>query len=178
MIVCLSTSSPFASIATFDDGGQLMSSHSREVPRAALGACLEWLEEMTKGRPVTGYVADIGPGSFTGVRVAVMLAKILAFTRGVACAGIPAWDLLPAGNRAIPSKAGEWFVRQNGEVVRRALAEPELANTTGYGKGFQSPVYPDAARLDVAQIVWQEPHKLIPAYLIEPSISKPKERAR
>lgn len=178
MIVAFSTSSPVVSVA-FIAGPQVWST-SREVPRAASGACLEMLEQLLREANaeldhVEEFVADVGPGSFIGVRVAVMLAKTLAMTQGVMVRGVTSFDLIsPSETVAFPSRKGEWFVRTPGEVPTRAVEIPP--EVVGYGLEGIEPTYPHAERvlalLNCAPRM--RPEDLRPEPLMEPSISTPK----
>lgn len=122
----------------------------------------------------TGFVADVGPGSFTGVRVGVTLAKTFGYLGSVPTAGVPAFDLisreLPA---VVPNRKGEWFLRlpgQTAELVRELPAE-----FVGYGAGDPE-TFPDPARVAglLGKLRWVGAEALTPAYLVEPSISQPK----
>lgn len=120
------------------------------------------------------FVADIGPGSFIGVRVGVTLAKALAWCYGKPCAGVSAFDLIaPNALVAFPSKRGEYFVRDGSRV---SIATEPPVNAIGFGPHFETPTYPDPAR---AGLIWNDlrpvdPAHLIPDYVLEPSISTPK----
>jgi len=123
------------------------------------------------------FLADLGPGSFTGVRVGVTLAKAFAFALGVKAGGADAFDLIdPQAAVVIPSKRGEWFVRIPGQPVMRTNDLPR-GPFVGFGPCLADQTYPDAkgfsAVLDRVQPVAAE--QLLPAYLIEPSISMPKK---
>jgi tRNA threonylcarbamoyl adenosine modification protein YeaZ len=48
-------------------------------------------------RDLDGIVVGIGPGSFTGVRIAVSVAKALAFASGVPLWGVPTLDVVAQG---------------------------------------------------------------------------------
>ena len=147
----------------------------------ASGACLTGLERLMSEHAFTleeadGFVADIGPGSFTGVRVGVTLAKVLAWSHSKQAAGLSSFDLIDSVNAVfVPSKKAEWFVRIAGEEPFRTERPLELG-TTGYGSGIVDPTYPSASgfasRLDALE--WVSPEQLVPLYLIEPSISQPK----
>lgn len=181
MIVAFSTSSPQASVALIAADGPVMASRSKMAPMQASGACLEMLRELldecgTSLEKATVFAADLGPGSFTGVKVAVTLAKTFAFSRGVLAMGASSFDLIsPEETVALPSKKGEWFVRRPGEGPIR---QPELPNEpfVGYGPGIETVRYPEAASFVnlVDTLTPIEPQMLLPNYLIEPSISLPK----
>jgi tRNA threonylcarbamoyladenosine biosynthesis protein TsaB len=125
----------------------------------------------------TLFAADLGPGSFTGVKVAVTIAKTLAYALGKPAAGTASFDLIdPAGVVVMPSKRGEFFIRQPGEEPVRSHSLP-AGPFTGFGPEVESPVYPEAFRFSAVldRLHPVEPERLVPNYLIEPSISVPKK---
>jgi hypothetical protein len=138
---------------------------------------MEMLQSMkTAGFQVsqtTLFLADLGPGSFTGVRVGVVLAKTLGYAFGVPVGGADAFDLIDTDNVvALPSRKGEFFVRIPGKEPFQTEIAPEGA----VGYGFEPRTPPDAKRFD-ALLFDIEPRSAIefmPKYLIEPSISIPK----
>lgn len=181
MIVAFSTSSPLASVALIGEDGEVLASESREARHAAGGACLEMLESLfaSTGRSLadaTLFAADLGPGSFTGVKVGVTLAKTLALAGEVEAAGLSSFDLIaPDRAVAIPSRRGEYLVRVPGSDPVRRVGEPE-AGVSGYGPDFASPVYPEARGFapHVGRLARVAPEALVPAYVLEPAISTPK----
>lgn len=165
-----------ASVAVFREG-QLVAEDSALAERNAGARCLEILDRLVPRESLIeadGFLADLGPGSFTGVRVGVTLAKTLAFSFGVQAAGADAFDLVSKHKTvALPSKRDEFFVRQDGsEPIRTSSYPPDAI---GYG-GDLEPTYPSAANFGplLGSIEWHAPELLVPAYLIEPSISVPK----
>jgi tRNA threonylcarbamoyladenosine biosynthesis protein TsaB len=175
--VVFSTSSPVASVAVFDSSNRILGHRKQEAPMAASGACLRMLGELLQDlQQVKLFVANVGPGSFTGVKVGVTLAKTLAFTCGVEAAGILSFDLIsPSETVAIPSKKGEWLVRKPGAVPEKVHEFP--TDALGYGPEVSEPRFPDAslagALLKALKPV--EAELLLPMYLAEPSISTPKK---
>lgn len=177
MIVAFSTSSPWASVALLDASGPVASDR-REAAGAAGAACLRMLESLLASAGLTvgdlaGCVADVGPGSFSGTRVGVTLAKTLAFALGVRAAGVDAFDLIdPSTQVAIPVRRATYLLRRPGEAP--VLSE-SVEGATGYGAAFDAQHFPQADRVEVGRLQWVQPRELVPVPLLEPSISTPKK---
>jgi tRNA threonylcarbamoyladenosine biosynthesis protein TsaB len=85
---------------------------------------------------VRGIAVGIGPGSFTGLRVGMSLAKGLAFARGLPIQGVPslaAWlasepDVLAAASRA---GAREAYLLVRGEQAPRVVDREQLTEHGG-----------------------------------------------
>lgn len=121
------------------------------------------------------FLADVGPGSFTGVRVGVMLAKTLAWTQGALCGGADAFDLVsPDRVVALPSKKGEFFVRPVGGAPVRQVEVPLGAVGYGFG-GSDTPPLAERFGAMLGSVQRLKPEELAPRYLIEASISQPKK---
>lgn len=177
MIAVFSTSSPRISVALFE-GDNLVAADAEEAPGKASGACLAMLQallgkEGASPRDLHGFVADVGPGGFSGTRVGVTLAKTLGFACAVRVAGVDAFDLIAIDQTvAIPVTRGLYSIREPGGEPRQAR---EVENAIGYGPDLAEPDYPLASRLVPSRLDWVEPETLLPAYRIEPSISTPKK---
>jgi len=179
VILCVSTSSPVVSLALVREG-EVLASRRREASRGSGGVVLDLLSEALREtqvglESVRLFVADVGPGGFTGVRVGVALAKAWAWSMGCRCAGVSAFDLIAADRTvAIPVRRGLFLVRRPGSAPERADQPPQGA--FGYGDAFDPQRHPDASRC--AELIHLlepvEPHRLLPAYGAEPSISVPK----
>lgn len=177
MIAVISTSSPLASLALFDDRHELIAEDHREAPHAASRATIEMLRELlanqgAKLQQLTGFVADVGPGSFTGTRVGVTLVKSLAYALGSRCAGVLSFQLFE-GRSAIPYRKGSYFVRDADGGIR-TVEDP--TGLPGYGEGFSCQTYPLASKAGkvLREVAWLSAERLLPAYCAEPSISTPK----
>ena len=172
MIAAFSTSGPRASVALIDDGGGLLYAADEQAQGRAGEALLRLLDEGLRSRDATLsnvdlFAADLGPGSFTGVRVGIVLAKTLAWQSGKPCAGADAFDLVdPFSTVALPSRKGEWFLRTPGRAIERTREEPPSVGTP-LAAGFATLVARGLLRAT-------SPYELVPEYLLEPSISKPK----
>ena len=180
MIVAFSTSSPLASVAIISSNGHVLASSEELAPMRASGACLSLLSALlsTLGLKLSDaelFASDLGPGSFTGVKVGVTLAKTLAFANGKQAAGAMSFDLIdPQGLVVLPSKKGEWFIRRPGEAAFRSADLPDEA-FSGYGAGIEPFTYPRAECFAALHLERMAPELLAPSYLMEPSISIPKK---
>lgn len=184
MILGISTSSPWASVAVLAPDGSVLWEAQESAPQRAGEACVGMIRRMLSDLDVRLegfelFAADIGPGSFTGVRVGVMLAKSFAWIHGKPVAGADAFDLIaPDRTVVLPSKKGEFFVRRPAEAPYREVEVP--TDAIGYGPGREPSVPPHAARFGalLPRLDRAEPLTFAPAYLIEPSISIPKKAYR
>lgn len=155
------------------------------------------------GSDLTGVVIGNGPGSYTGVRIAIAAAQGIALSRGVWCAG---WSSLaapdverPSNYRVIGDARRQSFYLaevQNGhlmpeietvspEVARERCADgsPWFTFDTQVPLGLPQVVQTRPKAVKLAQIVAALPEAelreliarpLIPHYLAEAFITKPK----
>lgn len=167
------------------DGDSVLWSDRALANNRASEVCLSMLAQAEEAgfgvwKAAELFAADIGPGSFTGVRVGVMLAKTFAYCFGAKVSGADAFDLISlTRDVALPSKRGEYFVRPaHGEPFR--TSDADLPLLVGYGPDFADPKPPTAAGFAsmVGRLVPQDPLLFAPEYLIEPSISIPKKPFR
>jgi len=84
----------------------------------------------------TALGVGIGPGSFTGLRVSMSLAKGMALALGVPLVGVPsldAWLAAEPDAHAAAARAGaqDAFLLMRGEAVPRVVAGAELASLVG-----------------------------------------------
>lgn len=181
MILILSTSSPVASAAFFDADGRELASASMEANRQASAAILKMLQDLEQShgllaKDAEGFVADVGPGSFTGVKVGVTMAKTFGYAFGRKAAGISSFDLIsPDRTVVVPNVAGRFFVRRPGEDGRLEQRLPD-GEVIGYGPSVEPALYPSASNAGplISGLEWLAPEALVPLYIAEPNISIPK----
>jgi tRNA threonylcarbamoyl adenosine modification protein YeaZ len=181
VIVGVSTSSPVTSVALLGPDGSLLAQARREAARNASATAIALLQELLDGQAASladaeGFLADRGPGGFTGVKVGVTLAKMWAFAGGVWAAGVDSFDLIAPGRTvAVPYKRGHFLVREPGKPVHEESGVPD-PSWVGYGMADREERYPEWT---VVHTVWPgierlDPIALVPFYGAEPSISTPK----
>lgn len=179
-ILCFSTSSPWASVALITTDGTVLWSEQEHAVNRASASCFEMLDRhQIDFTQIAMLAADTGPGSFTGVRVGVTLAKTLAYMQGCPVLGAEAFDLIdPEATVVLPSKKGEYFLRKPGQSpIRTTEIDPEEVVGYPLETNFRPPhAARFAAILD--RLVPTDAVSFVPHYLIEPSISTPKKPFR
>lgn len=173
MILCVSTSSEVASLALFRADGSLVIKADGPAARRASGFLVSAVEESSIDlASIELFVADIGPGSLTGIKVGVTMAKAWGWAFGRPVAGINAFDLVASDRTvAIPGKRGEAFVRVPGEAPR-VIAEDEIPRAAVLtGRLAENAMYALAERCIVSSLTPCRPEELTAEYLVEPSAS-------
>ncbi len=157
----------------------MLFAQSLHAPQSASSAIIDLVIRMESAGhrmdEATGFCADIGPGSFTGVRVGVVMAKTFGMVYGRPCAGATSFDLISANETVcVPCKRNEVFVRVSGHPPE-TFAVPLLQTVKGYGVGGDDQ-FPSASQFGaiLTQLEFSDALNLLPEYLHEPSISTPK----
>jgi tRNA threonylcarbamoyl adenosine modification protein YeaZ len=133
MLLAFDTSSAACTVAFFDDAGACVASRDELIGRGHAERLVPMIEEVIDGRRADRILVGLGPGSFTGIRVAIAAAHGLAIGWDAELAGMSSLALLAAGvdpdvriAAAVIGGHGELFVQQfNGATLE---TESELLN--------------------------------------------------
>lgn len=135
MIIAIESASTDLSVALHDGSGQVGTTawtSSRRQSAELLPRLLDLLAAHGRGLgDARGVAVGTGPGSFTGLRVAMALAKGLTLARGIPIVGVPslaAWlDAVPDADAAV-TRAGarDAYVLARGEDAARIVDRDDL----------------------------------------------------
>ncbi len=116
MLVAIDTATRFASLALYETG-RVLAEHtwqSNDNHTVEMMPSLVDMLERQNVRPshLRAVAVAIGPGSFTGLRIGLAVAKGLAMSLDIPILGVPTLDILPyaAGHIGLPN----WSVIQAG----------------------------------------------------------------
>jgi tRNA threonylcarbamoyl adenosine modification protein YeaZ len=94
-VLALSTSSPALSIALVD-GRKVLARHHQLIGRGHAEALVPAIAALLAGRRAEAIIVDIGPGSYTGIRIGIAAARALGVAWGVPVHGVSALGLVAA----------------------------------------------------------------------------------
>jgi len=119
MILAFDTSSAACTAALFDGSGECIASRDEIIGRGHSERLVPMIAEMLDGRTADRIIVGVGPGSFTGIRVAIAAANGLAIGWNAELHGMSSLALLAAGATqdggvavAVIGGHGELFVQQ------------------------------------------------------------------
>jgi tRNA threonylcarbamoyladenosine biosynthesis protein TsaB len=121
MLLAIDTATRWASLA-LHDGGQVRAELTWEIAdhhTVELMPQIVWMMERvgTKANDFTALAVSIGPGSFTGLRVGLAIAKGLALANAIPIVGVPTFEVV----------AGAQPVRRGSLVVALQAGRGKLA---------------------------------------------------
>ena len=118
MILAFDTSSAACTAALFDGAGACLARRDEIIGRGHSERLVPMLNELLDGRTAESILVGVGPGSFTGIRVAIAAAHGLAIGWAATLSGMSSLALIAAGTPgdgplavAISGGHGELFVQ-------------------------------------------------------------------
>lgn len=119
MLLAFDTSSSACTAALFDSAGACIDRRDELIGRGHAERLVPMIDELLGGRKPASVLTGVGPGSFTGIRVAIAAAHGLAIGWDAELAGMSSLGLLAAGAggegevaAAVLGGHGELFVQQ------------------------------------------------------------------
>ena len=119
MLLAFDTSSAACTVALFDDAGTCVASRDELIGRGHAERLVPMIAEVMDGRRADRIIVGVGPGSFTGIRVAIAAANGLAIgwaaqLEGMSSLGLSAAGVTAQGDVAVAVTGGhgELFVQQ------------------------------------------------------------------
>lgn len=177
MILAVSTSAADVQVAVWD-AGRWVKSGFKASERNSSGAVMALIEELgIELSAMDGFCVDIGPGSFSGVKVGVTMVKTWAHFFARPVYAVSAFDLVDEDFPvAIGSKKGEVYYREPGQDPTVMKIEDLPNGVIGFYPGKVDPLGIDFRRIELPRDVEEvEALSLVPLYVAAPSISKPKQ---
>lgn len=171
MILAFDTSTAACTAALFDGMGRCIANKDEVIGRGHAERLVPMVAELLDGRNAGKILVGVGPGSFTGIRVAIAAAHGMAIGWGAEIAGVSSLALLAAGARcdgnvaaAMQGGHGELFVQQfdgtTGEPVGELLNLPPPAAAKAVDAEF---VIGSGARQLVEARGWGEAREFWPS---------------
>jgi tRNA threonylcarbamoyladenosine biosynthesis protein TsaB len=117
MILAFDTSSSACTAALFDGSGTCVARRDEIIGRGHAERLVPMIAELLDGRSADRILVGVGPGSFTGIRVAIAAAHGLAIGWNAELAGMSSLALIAAGAEtdvavAVMGGHGELFVQE------------------------------------------------------------------
>jgi tRNA threonylcarbamoyl adenosine modification protein YeaZ len=118
MILAFDTSTAACTAAVFDGSGRCVARQDELIGRGHSERLVPMIAEMLSGRTAEQILVGVGPGSFTGIRVAIAAAHGLAIGWGAELSGMSSLALIAAGAPgddvavAVIGGHGELFVQE------------------------------------------------------------------
>ena len=111
MLLAFDTSTAACTAALFDGQGACVARRDEIIGRGHAERLVPMIEEMLGGSRADHILVGIGPGSFTGIRVAIAAAHGLAIGWDARVSGMCSIALLAAAAMRLPQRLREWPAR-------------------------------------------------------------------
>lgn len=125
MLLAFDTSTAACTAALFDSSGACVARRDELIGRGHAERLVPTIAELLHGKAADSILVGVGPGSFTGIRVAIAAAHGLAIGWGAAVFGMSSLALLAASAERDEDVAavmlgghGELFVQQFDSLLR------------------------------------------------------------
>jgi tRNA threonylcarbamoyl adenosine modification protein YeaZ len=128
MLLAFDTSTAACTAALFDRHGRCIARRDELIGRGHAERLVPMIEELLDGRSPSEILVGVGPGSFTGIRVAIAAAHGLAIGWGVPLSGMSSIALLAAGAEAAGEIAAA-LIGGHGELFVQQFSGPALQPT-------------------------------------------------
>jgi tRNA threonylcarbamoyladenosine biosynthesis protein TsaB len=171
MILAFDTSSAACTAALFDESGACIAQRDELIGRGHAERLVPMIAELLGGRAPAHVLVGVGPGSFTGIRVAIAAAHGLAIGWDAGLAGMSSLALLAAAAAdegdvaaAVAGGHGELFVQQFDAITVQPTSD--LLNLPPAGAAPSTSaelVVGSGARQLVDARGWGEPRELWPS---------------
>ena len=173
MLLAIDTATRHASLALFDETGIIseqtwrsQNNHSVEM-MPAIARMLS--QQSIEPRSLTGVAVARGPGSFTGLRIGMSIAKGLCLALGIPIVAIPTLDIIayavgdPGGRVWAVLEAGRGRICVGAYHFERGLpvqeVETKLVRVSAWGVGADQPVLvAGEVSAELAQRLFEEPN--------------------
>jgi tRNA threonylcarbamoyl adenosine modification protein YeaZ len=130
MILAFDTSTAACTAALFDGRGACVAKADELIGRGHSERLVPMIEELLQGRSADRIIVGVGPGSFTGIRVAIAAAQGLSIGWDASLFGMSSLALLASGTAspgevaaAVVGGHGELFVQQFEAATGEATSE-------------------------------------------------------
>jgi tRNA threonylcarbamoyladenosine biosynthesis protein TsaB len=145
MLLAFDTSSAACTAALFDEDGTCIGQSDEIIGRGHSERLVPMIAELLDGRAPTAILVGVGPGSFTGIRVAIAAAQGLAIGWGAELGGMSSLALLAAA--IATGEVAAAVIGGHGELL---VQQFESGNPTS---ALRNLVPAEAARFTTAQLV-------------------------
>ena len=171
MLLAFDTSSAACTAALFDGTGTCIARADEVIGRGHAERLVPMIAELMNGRSADRILVGVGPGSFTGIRVAIAAAHGLAIGWNAELSGMNSLALLAAGAgssgpiaTAVAGGHGELFVQQfDGLSIQPDSSLSNAAPAQAAGLTSSNLVVGSGAEQLVRARGWGEARVLLPS---------------